>query len=170
MRFFVCSNEIGPPIPIDVANCDILYRADYLSRSNGRQRPAVRIGGAEGNAEVVRILVHRSDIQESVAVDIGDLETVAAAKRNPGQILVVDPVLPPRDIVARARAGTAWGVRHRQLRGLLASYRHTPCRRQGKQDRTRNTPGTPRHQRASIFGALAGLLAMSSRICREAST
>jgi hypothetical protein len=105
MRLFVCSNEIGPAIPIDVADCDILYRADYLSRSNGRQRPAVRIGGAESNTEVVRILVHRNDILESIAVDIGNLETVAAAKRTPRQILVVDAVFSPRDIVARARAG-----------------------------------------------------------------
>ena len=82
MRLLVGGHQIGPSVAVEIADRDILDRADDVSVSDRGQHPGVGIGAAEGDAQVVRILVHRDDIEKAVAVDIGHLQAIAATDRH----------------------------------------------------------------------------------------
>ena len=129
-------HHVEPAIAVDVPDCRILSRSHFGAFTEGRKLPAIRVRRAEGEPYVIRVFVHRDDVEIAITVEIGHLQAVGAANRYSAKLFVVDPMLAPGDPGAIRRSRLGEGLGDGRDRGVLlrcatsgrhrcSRYRHT---------------------------------------------
>ena len=111
-------NDVQIAVAVEVGDGDILGSGGLRPLGEGRQNPGVGVAGAEGEPDVTRPfvavlgirLVDGDDVEVAVAVEIGHLESVAAADRDARGLHVVDDVFAPGDPLAVRGLGVGWRV------------------------------------------------------------
>ena len=98
-------DDVEIAVAVEVGDGDVLGGRGFVSLGEGREMPGGRVGAAEGQADValadVAVLgirfVDGDDVEIAVTIEVGHLESVAAADGYAGGGDIVDDVLAPGD-------------------------------------------------------------------------